>query len=470
MASIDSAMSPLYWPTAQLKAAYQRGELSPVEVLDEALVRIDRFNPELNAFLGRLDDLAREQAEAAERAWRSGDAGPLCGVPVSIKDTFHIEGHVATYGSLVYQSNQATSDSGVVRRLRAAGAVFTGRTNTSEFAQSATAENRFFDDSHNPWDITRTTGGSSGGAAASVAAGLSTLAVGADGGGSIRIPAAFTGVFGIKPTYGLCQDETGLSAMRDFISPGPFSRCVADARDILGVLADTTYHRKAVEKGLRIAWCARPGDIPHDPGVVKATETAVKALAELGHHVTEYRLELNGWQDAFDPLVLHNEYRERGHLLDTSADLLTGYERRSLEVAKTLSLESVEQGHQQHAAYRSRIKKLFEQFDLVVLPTTAVPAFPIKQRPSVIDGQQVHWLWGAFPCTAPFNVAGNPAATLPCGFVDSLPVGLQIVGPYLSEAMLLNVAEDLEEVLAFDQSAVIEKWALAAHGEQQATS
>ncbi len=470
MASIGSGISPLYWPITELKAAYQRGEVSPVEVLEEALARIDQFNPELHAFLGRLDDLAREQALTAERAWRSGDAGPLCGVPVSIKDTFHIEGHVATYGSLAYRSNRAARDSGVVRRLRASGAVFTGRTNTSEFAQSATTENRFFDDCHNPWDVTRTAGGSSGGAAASVAAGLSTLAVGADGGGSIRIPASFTGVFGIKPTYDLCKDENGLSAMSDFISPGPFAWRVADARDMLGVLAETKYRRNTVEKGLRIAWCARPGNCPHDPGVVKVTEVAVKGLAGLGHHVTEHELKLDGWQEAFGPLVLHNEYRERGHLLDEAADLLTGYERRSLETAKTLSLEEIEQGHQRHAAYRTRIQELFGEFDLVVLPTTAVPAFPIKQRPSVIDGQEVHWLWGAFPCTAPFNVAGNPAATLPCGFVDSLPVGLQMAGPALSEALLLNVAEDLEEALAIDQSAVIEKWALEAHGRQQAPS
>lgn len=458
MADADKGLSPLYWPIADLKAAYQSGDLSPVDVTNEALARIDRFDPELHAFLGRLDDLAREQAEAAEHAWRNGEAGPLCGVPVSIKDTFHIAGHVATYGSLAYQSNLVNSDSGVVKRLRAAGAVFSGKTNTSEFAQSATTENCFFDDCHNPWDTSRTTGGSSGGAAASVAAGLSPLSVGADGGGSIRIPASFTGVFGIKPTYGLCQDENGLSAMSDFISPGPFAWHVADAREILGVLADTTYRRETVNKGLRIAWCARPGNAPHDPGVVAAVSKAVNLLADLGHHVIEHELDLEGWKEAFGPLVLDNERRERSHLLQEAADQLTGYERRSLETAMKLRPEEVELAHQLHADYRARIQALFKQFDLLVLPTAAVPAFPIKQRPTKIDEQNVHWLWGAFPCTAPFNVSGNPAASLPCGFVDSLPVGLQLVGANLGEELLLNVAEDLEAALAIDNSRIIERW------------
>ena len=458
MADAINGLSPLYWPIAELKAAYQSGDLSPLEVTNEALTRIDRFDPELHAFLGRLDELAREQAVAAEQAWRSGEAGPLCGVPVSIKDTFHIAGQVATYGSLAYQSNRMSSDSGVVKRLRGAGAVFTGRTNTSEFAQSATTENCFFDDCHNPWDTSRTTGGSSGGAAASVAAGLSTLAVGADGGGSIRIPAAFTGVFGIKPSYGLCQDENGLSAMSDFISPGPFAWHVADAREMLGVLADRSYRREPTKKELRIAWCARPGNTPHDPNVVDAVSKAVNCLVDLGHHVVEHDLDLEGWKEAFGPLVLDNERRERSHLLEQATEQLTGYERRSLEAALKLRPEEVALARSLHAEYRARIQALFTQFDLLVLPTTAVPAFPIKQRPTEVDEQNVHWLWGAFPCTAPFNVAGNPAASLPCGFVDSLPVGVQLVGAHLAEELLLNVAEELETALAVDNSRIIDRW------------
>ena len=235
-------------PTVTANATTALDELSDIE---DTLHRIDTFNPVLNAFLGRVDELARKQAAEAEQAYAMGDARALSGVPVSVKDTFHLTGSVTTFGSLAYRANVSHHNSGVVKRLRAAGTVITGKTNTSEFAQSATTENLFADDCHNPWDISRTSGGSSGGAAASVAAGLSSMAVGADGGGSIRIPAAFTGVFGLKPTYGLCHDENGLNAMSDFISPGPLTRRVADARMLLSVLAETAYPR---------LWgCALPG-------------------------------------------------------------------------------------------------------------------------------------------------------------------------------------------------------------------
>ena len=459
MPEVSTGTSPVYWPVHELVAAYRTRELSPVEVIEDALSRIDTFNPVLNAFLGRTDDLARRQALEAEQAYAKGNAGVLGGVPVSVKDTFHVAGCVTTFGSLAYRANVSGRDSGVVKRLRAAGTVITGKTNTSEFAQSATAENLFADDCHNPWDVKRTSGGSSGGAAASVAAGLSSMAVGADGGGSIRIPAAFTGVFGLKPTYGLCRDENGLNAMYDFISPGPLTRRVADSRMILSVLAETAYPRLACKPGLRVAWCARPGNRPHDPQVIRITATAVAKLAGFGHDVIEFDLDLEGWEEAFAPLVLHNEYRERSHLLDEAADMLTGYERRSLEIARELSAQDVEKARRLHAGYGQRIQTLFDDFDLIITPATAVTAFPVGKRPAEIDGRDVHWLWGAFPCTAPFNVSGNPAASLPCGLADSLPVGLQIIGPAFAEARILDIAEDLEEALDLDQSRIIDKWA-----------
>lgn len=459
MPDVPVIVSPVYWPVEKLIAAYRSRELSPVEVIEDTLARIDAFNPVLNAFLGRVDELARKQAANAEQAYAEGVAGALSGVPVSVKDTFHVAGSVTTFGSLAYRSNESHHDSGVIKRLRAAGTVITGKTNTSEFAQSATAENLFADDCHNPWDTGRTSGGSSGGAAASVAAGLSSMAIGADGGGSIRIPAAFTGVFGFKPTYGLCHDENGLNAMNDFISPGPLTRRVSDARLILSVLAETAYHRHPSKPGLRVAWCARPGNHPHDPRVISSTEAAVVKLAEFGHDIIEYDLDIEGWEQAFGPLVLYNEYRERAHLLDDAAELLTGYERRSLEIARELSAEDLEKARRQHAEYSRRIQTLFEDFDLIMTPTTAVTAFPVGRRPTEIDSRDVHWLWGAFPCTAPFNVSGNPAASLPCGLVDSLPVGLQIIGPAFTENRILDIAEDLEEALGLDHSWIIDKWA-----------
>ena len=267
-----SSQSPIYWPISDLIEAYRRGLLSPVEVADEVLAQIDRLNPSLHAYLVRFDDLTRRQAREAEAAYRAGRALPLSGVPISIKDTFPLAGAVTTFGSVVHRHNLTQQDSGVVRRLRASGAVFTGKTNTAEFGQSATSDNRLGPEASNPWDTTRTLGGSSGGAAVSVAAGLASVALAADGGGSIRIPASFTGLLGFKPTYGLCPDEGGLPAMSDFVCPGPLARSAADARAFLGALLDRRMSRAGAGRGLRIAWCPRPEGRPVDPGVAATVE------------------------------------------------------------------------------------------------------------------------------------------------------------------------------------------------------
>jgi Asp-tRNA(Asn)/Glu-tRNA(Gln) amidotransferase A subunit family amidase len=401
----------------------------------------------------RLDDLARTQAAAAKESYRLGTAGRMAGIPVSIKDTFDIEGHVSTYGSLAFRTNLAVADSGSVRRLRAAGAVFVGKTQTAEFGQSATSENLLGPVAANPWDLACTPGGSSGGAAASVAAGLATIALGADGGGSVRIPAAFTGLVGVKPTYGLCQNEDGFRGMSDFVCPGPLSWRVADARAMIGVLCDANLVRQAVARSLRVAWCPHPEGNPVDPAMIELLVAAVRRMESLGHQVQEVNLPLTGWKDAFGPLVLGEERRERGHLLALPTGQLTDYVVRTLQAASRLAPGTVEEARSRHGSYRAHVASLFEQYDVIVTPTTAVPAFPIGKRPAEIAGTSVDWLWGAFPFTSPFNVAGTPALTLPCGFVEGMPVGLQLVCGSGQDSLLLDIAEDLEEALGLDMPA-----------------
>jgi aspartyl-tRNA(Asn)/glutamyl-tRNA(Gln) amidotransferase subunit A len=452
-------LSPVYRPIAELRDRFRRRELSPVDVVREALGRIEEHDGELNAFLAVTTDLALEQAGRAEAAYARGDvAPPLLGVPVSIKDAFHVQGVVTTLGSLVHRDDVAPADSGVVRRLAAAGAVFTGKTNTAEFGQSATTDNRLGPDTRNPWDPTRTPGGSSGGAAASVAAGFSTVAVGSDGGGSIRIPAAFTGLVGLKPTSGLCLDEHGFRAMTEFVSPGPLAWRVADARVLLGVLTDRTYPWRPPARGLRIGWCSRPEGRPVDAGVARAVDRAVGLLEELGHDIVELELPLDGWSEIFGPLVLDDERRERGHLLERHADALTVYERRSLEAAERLDAAEVERARRALPRFRGRIAGLFGEVDVLATPTVAVPAFRLGDRPVLIDGEPVDRLWGAFPFAVPFNVAGTPALSLPCGLAGGLPVGLQLVGPPLGESLVLDVAEQLEQAVGFDIEPVVERW------------
>ncbi len=446
--------SPLWWSITQLREAYRQGELSPVEVLEETLNRMDRFSLTLNAYLDRLDVSAREQAKAAERLFQkpTAELPPLCGIPVSVKDTFELAGSVTTYGSAFFRENCTAQNCGVVSRLRKAGAVFPGKTNAAEFGQSATTDNRLGDDARNPWDRSRTPGGSSGGASASVAAG-------ADGGGSIRIPAAFPGLFGLKPTYGLCKNENGFRAMSDFIAPGPLTRCVADARILLEVLAERQYACESLNgQKLRVAWCPRPENHPVAPGVAQVLAEAVGKLSRLGHEVCETEPPISGWNATFDTLVLAEEHRERGHLLVQAPEQLTDYERKSLEAGRKLTTEDVENARNAHREYQQQIRDCFANFDVIATPTTATPAFPVGERPREIDGQRVSWLWGAVPFTAAFNVSGNPAVSLPCGLSEGLPVGLQLVGRWHDEERLLNLSEDLEAVLGFDHAPVRRQW------------
>jgi len=458
----DAPSSPLFWSIAELIAAYRDTTLSPVDVATQALDRIRRHDGDLHAFTTVTDELLLAQAADAADAYGRGEAGPLLGVPVAVKDAFHVAGVVTTCGSEVLREHVAKHDSGVVRRLRAAGALFTGKTNTPEFCQSATTDNLLLPDTGNPWDPARTSGGSSGGSAAAVGAGLSNVAVGSDGGGSIRIPAAFTGLVGVKPTHGLCPDEQGVRTMSPFADAGPMTRTVADARVLLGVLADRAFPRRRTSRGLRVGWCPRPEDHPVDTGVADRTADAVRLLGELGCRVDPVEPPLDGWQDVFGPLVVEEEHRERGHLLELAADRLTRYEAGTLRAGRDLDPAAVSRAWDGLAVFRSRFDRLFDDVDVIACPTVAVPAFPNGRRPRSIGGQPVSGLWGAFPFTSPFNVAGTPAVTLPCGFADGLPVGIQLIGRRGADAALLDLCEELEEALTVDSTDLTRRWRDAA--------
>ncbi len=438
--------SPLWWSAQRLIAAYQSRELSPVEVADLAHEHILENEPNLHAYTAITPGLARRQALAAEGAYRDGTAGALSGVPISIKDAFHIEGLVTTLGSLAHADDVAHADSGTVRRLRSAGAVFVGKTNIPEFCQSATCDNLLGPETGNPWDPSRTSGGSSGGAAASVASGSCTMALGSDGGGSIRIPAAFCGLVGFKPTYGAVADEGGFRAFSRFISAGPLARSVADASLMFEVLRDGVGAPAAAPSTLRVGWCPEPEGRPVDHEVAALLPAAVAALVELGHTVSEVELAIDGWEPIFDPLVLEEEGRRRGHLLDRG-DELTQYERRSIEAARTLQPDDISGAELALVEYRRRVDQHFEDLDVLVTPATAVPAFEKGKRPTEINGRDVGRLWGAFPFTAPFNVSSHPAIVLPVGFADGLPVGIQLVAGIGHDRKLLEFAGVLEAAL-----------------------
>lgn len=456
--------SPLFWPVADLLRAYRGGALSPVEVTEEALARIDVFDGGLRAYLTPTPELALEQARAAEEKYRRGEhEEPLLGVPTAVKDLFDVAGVPTTLGSLVYRDQIAAADSPVVAQLRSGGAVFLGKSNTAEFGQSATTENLLALGCANPWDTRRTAGGSSGGSATAVGAGLASVSLGSDGGGSVRIPAALCGLFGIKPTIGGVRDDSPFQAMTEFACPGPIVRRVADARPFLQLLVGEDFSRRAAPK-LRIGWCPAPEGRPVDPEIREATASAVRRLAELGHEVSEIEMPLTGWMEAFGPLVLADERAHRRHLLDRRWDELTGYARRSIEASAKLEEADIADARRHLDALRAETDALLGEYDLLVTPTTATPAFPIGQRPGEIDGHEVNSLWGPFPFTAAFNVAGTPAASVPCGFAGGLPVGIQLVARHGEEATLLDVCEELEEAVAFPIDRMAERWDANAAG------
>lgn len=448
-----------FTPALELAALIRRKEVSPVELVDLFLDRIERLNPQLNAYLTVAGDQAREAAKAAEAA-PAGDR-PLHGVPVSIKDLHFTQGIRTTNGSAAYADFVPDHDHVVVERLKAAGAIILGKTNTSEFGQSSTTENRLGDDCRNPWDTSRTTAGSSGGAGASVAAGLGPLAVGSDGGGSVRNPAAFCGVFGIKATFGRVPNYGALGGMPIFSHTGPLTRTVRDAALMLNVMAgpdrrDPLAIREPAPDVLaalnqpgrrgKVAFSPNLGGAPIHPEVRKAFEGAVQVFSDLGYLVEEAGPPVPEPARIFGPIVCVDEYSAIGHLLDEQADLLMPYVKSTLEVGRDLPAYKYARALRHLDHFRAGVAEFFEGYDLLLTPMNAVPAFPVGQRPAEIDGQPVDKLWGAFPFSMPFNLTGQPAASVPCGFSsDGLPIGLHIVGRLRDEISVFQAAAAFEE-------------------------
>ena len=465
MSDVELAFTPA-WRLRELVAAR---EVSPVEVTEHLLRRIEALNPTLHAYLTVCAEEALAEARAAEGAVLRREAlGPLHGVPLSVKDLLPTRGVRTTYGSLAFRDHVPDRDAIAVERVRAAGAVILGKTNTSEFGHSATTENRLGDHGRNPWDPERTAGGSSGGAAAAVAAGLGPLAIGSDGGGSIRVPSAFCGVFGIKPTQGRVPAE-GPNGMPLFGQSGPIARTVRDAALLLQVLAgpdrrdpaclrtpppDFVAALEGGVRGLRVAFSPTLGGYaPTDPQVRAAVAAAANVFArELGCAVEEAAPPMEDPPAVFGPIVLADSYAAQGFLLEGHAEELMPYVRRTLERGREVTGAEYSRALRGLERHRAAVAEFFERFDLLLLPATAVPAFRCGQRPRVVDGQPVSTLWGAFPFTMPFNLTGQPAASVPCGFSDEgLPLGLQVVGRLGEEATVLRAAAAFEAVRPWAQ-------------------
>ena len=426
--------------------------------------RIEDINPKLNAYLALCPDQAMEEAKAAQDAVQRGSPlGPLHGVPISVKDLEMTKGIPTTAGSFLFRDRTPDVDSVVVERVRQAGAIILGKTNTPEFGQSGTTENKLGDACRNPWNVERTPGGSSGGAASALAAGLCTLALGSDGGGSIRIPASFSGVFGIKPSQGRVPRYGGYgrAAANQLSQSGPMSRTVADTALLLQVLAgqdsrDPASMRESLPdcmailnsgvRGWRIAWSADLGYAAVDPEVVRVVGEAARMFEELGATVEEPTLDIEDPFPAFWDLFATATYTSYGHLMDEHRDEFTDYALRSLEHGANVTGADLSRGLLRVDQLRRQLEEVFDRYDLLLTPTMAVPAFPIDQRPSVIGGRAVDPFWGFLPFTYPINMTGQTASSVPCGFsADGMPIGLHIIGPRGSEAKVLQASAAFEQ-------------------------
>ena len=449
------------WELRGLIAARQ---VSPLELTELFLRRIEELNPKLNAYLTVTAEEAMASARVAEQAVAKGDPlGPLHGIPVSLKDLDLTKGIRTTLGSLLFKDTVPDQDSISVERTRQSGAIILGKTNTPEFGLSGTTENRLGDACRNPWNTERTAGGSSGGAGAAIAASLCVMGSGSDAGGSIRIPSSFCGIYGIKPTLGRVPRFGGLGqpAPNQFSQAGPMSRTVRDSALLLQVMAgpdprdpDCIREKPADYlaaldqgvRGLRMAWSLDLGYAAVDPQVAEATSKAAQVFEELGCSLEEAGLALEDLKDHWVTMYSANSYISYGHLFEQDPGSLTDYARKTYEDAKTLTAADYARALVGIGRVQAQLNQLLERYDILLTPTMPVPAFPIGQRPQTIGGKSVDPWWGFTPFMSPINIAGLPAASVPCGFsAEGMPLGLHIVGRRGDEATVLRASAAFEE-------------------------
>ncbi len=435
-------------------------QVSPVEVTEALLTRIETLNPKLRAYCTVTADVARRAAREAEIAVQKNEPlGPLHGVPFSIKDAIYTRGIRTTGGSRLFADLVPEEDAVAVARLRVAGAVILGKTNTSELAHKATTSNPLFGPTRNPWDPTRTPGGSSGGAAAAVAAGLGPLALGTDGGGSIRIPAAFCGVVGLKPSYGRVPQYPGFPGYEGLLVTGPITRTVRDAAAVLDVIAGSddrdrvslprepgSYLDGCEEgvKGLHVAWSPDLGYAAVDPVVLARCEDAAAEFESVGCHVEVVNPAWADIQEEFATLVSAQFHAYWSDQLSVAEAELDPSLVKFIRTGARVSARDYVLAEERIKAYWNEVVSFLARFDLLLTPAVAVPPFVGESPPREVAGRAVSVL-GWMPFAFPFNLTGQPAASVPAGFTDDgLPVGLQIVGRRHADRTVLAAAAAFE--------------------------
>jgi aspartyl-tRNA(Asn)/glutamyl-tRNA(Gln) amidotransferase subunit A len=454
-------LSDLYRSACELLDALTAHELSPVELMQDTLDRIDATREALGALVALRDrDDLLEDARRAEDRYTQGRARALEGLPLGVKDLQDAEGLPTTQGSLVFRDNVATEDSVEVGRLRAAGAIVVGKTNTPEWGYTAITKNLVHGVTHNPWNLELTPGGSSGGSAAAIAAGVLPLSTATDGGGSVRIPASFTGCFGLKPSFGRVPHPSDYWIMGDTSVPGPLTRSVEDAARQLDASVGAhpldpnslphpgySYRERLddLPPRLRIGWAPDLGYAVVQSDVAAVSLEATRVFERLRHHFHEHEVPLPalgrdwGMMNAFESLG------ELAPHIEGNRDAFGRSFLRGVEAGRHMTPELWGELRRQRGVLNRWCADTFERFDLLLTPTVPCDPPPAKGPfPEEIEGRPLPAA-GVAAFTIPFNLSWHPAASVRAGFSDAgLPVGLQIVGPRHRDDLVLQAARAFE--------------------------
>lgn len=462
-------MTHQYMSAIDLLKKYKSKTLSPSEVIQSTFKQINQHNPELNAFVTLNEEGAVSEARQAEEMYARNIHKPLLGIPIAIKDLTNTKGLRTTYGSLLHKDYIPDRDATVISRLRNAGAIIVGKTNSPEFGHKATTDNPLFGPSKNPWNTQKTTGGSSGGSAAAVASGMVPLAEGSDGGGSIRIPASLCGVFGFKPTYGRIPFDNHLdgifSSHEPFLHHGPISRHVLDAVLMYDVMQgysttdpfslptidqEILHHVMLGTKNLRIGYTMDFGMYEVDDGIQKQMAQALSNFKQIGFQVEEipinFGMSLDQYIRFFENLWTVGLASGLATVATKHPSLFSDSIKTMIKHGQSLSAIEFKQLESTRAFLWHTMQDYFKHYDAIVSPTLATTAFDYsKEGPSYINNKPIRessdWVM-----TQIYNLTGLPSASLPIGFDDQrLPIGMQIACNRLEDIQLLQLAYTYEK-------------------------
>lgn len=454
-----------FMSAAELRAKIRTKELSCVELTEKLIDRIEKINPIINAYCTPTFERARRSAKKTDEAIKKGEKiGLLEGIPASIKDNIITKDIRTTFGSKIYENHIPEEDEVVAKRLKKEGIVLLGKSNTPAFGHKAVTENLIFGTTRNPWNLERTPGGSSGGAAASIASGIGYLAIGSDEGGSVRIPSCFCGIFGLKPSFGRIPKYPSYGIMwNTFNHYGPLVRYVEDAALMLDAIAGPHHGDRDSLPKERVSYLEifniKPKNLKigysTDLGFVRSIEeevkenviNAAKKFEEFGWDVEEANIKLKKPELAYNLLITAGlGYDLKSYVEQEDLEISTSL-KKMIQAGVTYTANDLKNAQMQRKTLFENIYKFFKVYDILITPTTAVSAFELgKMYPEKIAGKRASptaWM----PFTYPFNMSGHPAASIPSGWTsDGLPIGMQIIGQRFDEATVLQASKAFEEI------------------------